>query len=138
MTASPRGDGLQGDGLQGDGPRDDGPRNGRPGGDGPRDPQPRDEEHALATAAGGVRVVELFEIGDFEDVFRLFDDIWRPDPASAPISVEMMRALSHAGNYVAGAYDGDRLVGASVAFLGAPPGQVLHSHVTGASIGRGI
>ncbi|MDP9849715.1 putative GNAT superfamily acetyltransferase [Streptosporangium lutulentum] len=86
----------------------------------------------------GAVLRELHLIEEFEDVFRLFDDIWRPDPGSAPVTVEMMRALSHAGNYVAGAYDGDRLVGASVAFLGAPPGQVLHSHVTGASIGRGI
>ncbi|SNT65225.1 hypothetical protein SAMN05216276_11781, partial [Streptosporangium subroseum] len=77
--------------------------------------------------AGGVRVTELFEIADFTDVFQLFDDIWHPEPANTPISVEMMRALSHAGNYVAGAYESDRLVGASVAFLGAPPGQVLHS-----------
>ncbi|WP_204358356.1 GNAT family N-acetyltransferase [Streptosporangium sp. 'caverna'] len=88
--------------------------------------------------AGGVRVTELSEIGDFADVFQLFDDIWHPEPANTPISVEMMRALSHAGNYVAGAYEGDHLVGASVAFLGAPPGQVLHSHVTGTAIGRGI
>ncbi|MGJ6969654.1 GNAT family N-acetyltransferase, partial [Streptosporangium sp. G11] len=87
---------------------------------------------------GGVRVVELVEIGEFEDVQRLFDGIWHPDPANPPITVEMMRALSHAGNYVAGAYEGGTLVGASVGFLGAPAGQVLHSHVTGALAGRGI
>ena len=46
-----------------------------------------------------------------------------------------MRALSHAGNYVGRRLRGDRLVGASVAFLGAPPGQALHSHVTGATAG---
>ncbi|WP_436763454.1 hypothetical protein [Streptosporangium sp. V21-05] len=87
---------------------------------------------------GGLLVVELTEIGEFEDVQRLFDGIWSPDPANPPITVEMMRALSHAGNYVAGAYEGGRLVGASVGFLGAPAGQVLHSHVTGALAGRGI
>lgn len=87
---------------------------------------------------GGVLVVELAEIGEFEDVQRLFDGIWNPDPANPPITVEMMRALSHAGNYVAGAYEGGTLVGASVGFLGAPAGQVLHSHVTGALAGRGI
>jgi predicted GNAT superfamily acetyltransferase len=86
----------------------------------------------------GAVLRELHFIEEFENVMQLFDGIWRPDPGSAPVTVEMMRALSHAGNYVAGAYEGDRLVGASVAFLGAPPGQVLHSHVTGASIGRGI
>jgi predicted GNAT superfamily acetyltransferase len=41
-----------------------------------------------------------------------------------------MRALSHAGGYVAGAYDGERLVAASLAFHtdGAEAG--LHSHIS--------
>ncbi|MGS2642171.1 GNAT family N-acetyltransferase [Streptosporangium sp. LJ11] len=81
---------------------------------------------------------ELRSIEEFEDVFRLFDGIWHPTPGGAPVTVELMRALSHAGNYVAGAYEGGRLVGASVGFLGAPAGQVLHSHVTGTLAGRGI
>ncbi|MFD8534482.1 GNAT family N-acetyltransferase [Streptosporangium canum] len=99
----------------------------------------RSDEHAGAAArAAGVRIAELSEIPAFEEVFRLFDDVWHPDPGNPPVTVEMMRALSHAGNYVAGAYRGDRLVGASVAFFGAPVGQVLHSHVTGAAVGRGI
>ncbi|MEU7991597.1 GNAT family N-acetyltransferase, partial [Streptosporangium canum] len=86
----------------------------------------------------GVELRELHSIEELEEVFRLFDDIWHPDPGSAPITVELMRALSHAGNYVAGAYEDGRLVGASVGFLAAPAGRVLHSHVTGAAVGRGI
>ncbi|MEV7969420.1 GNAT family N-acetyltransferase, partial [Sphaerisporangium sp. NPDC088356] len=86
----------------------------------------------------GVVLRELHFIEEFEDVFRLFDGIWHPDPGGAPITVELMRALSHAGNYVVGAYEGDRLAGASVGFLAAPAGRVLHSHVTGTSDGRGI
>ncbi|MFF5112097.1 GNAT family N-acetyltransferase [Streptosporangium sp. NPDC000509] len=81
---------------------------------------------------------ELRSIEEMEEVFQLFDGIWHPDPGGEPITVELMRALSHAGNYVAGAYQDDRLVGASVGFLAAPAGQVLHSHVTGAAVGRGI
>lgn len=91
-----------------------------------------------AAAASGVQVRELVGFEDFQEVFRLFDAIWHPLPANPPVTVELMRAFSHTGNYVAGAYDGKRLVGASVGFLAAPPGQVLHSHITGASIGRGI
>ncbi|MER5322835.1 GNAT family N-acetyltransferase [Streptosporangium roseum] len=99
----------------------------------------RSDEHAEAAArAAGVRIDELSELPAFEEVFRLFDDVWHPDPGNPPVTVELMRAFSHAGNYVAGAYEGGRLVGASVGFLAAPAGQVLHSHVTGASIGRGI
>ncbi|WP_433237019.1 GNAT family N-acetyltransferase [Streptosporangium sp. CA-135522] len=86
----------------------------------------------------GLVLRELHSIEELEGVYRLFDDIWHPAPGGAPITVELMRALSHAGNYVAGAYQGDRLVGASVGFLASPAGQVLHSHVTGASAGRGI
>ncbi|MBB2914635.1 putative GNAT superfamily acetyltransferase [Streptosporangium becharense] len=81
---------------------------------------------------------ELHSIADFEDVLRLFDGIWHPGPANTPITVEMMRALSHAGNYVAGAYLDGRMVGASVGFFGAPAERVLHSHITGAAAGRGI
>ncbi|MEV4383897.1 GNAT family N-acetyltransferase [Streptosporangium sp. NPDC049644] len=86
----------------------------------------------------GLVLRELRSIEELEEVLRLFDGIWHPAPGGEPITVELMRALAHTGNYVTGAYRGDRLVGASVGFLAAPAGQVLHSHVTGAAIGHGI
>jgi predicted GNAT superfamily acetyltransferase len=46
-----------------------------------------------------------------------------------------MRALSKAGNYVAGAYRGDDLVGASVAFFGPPAGAAMHSHIAAVAPG---
>ncbi|GAA0951141.1 GNAT family N-acetyltransferase [Nonomuraea longicatena] len=82
-----------------------------------------------------VEIRELHEIAEMERVTGLFGGIWRFDPGSEPINVELMRALSHAGNYVAGAFDGDRLVGASVGFLAA--NAALHSHITGATGGHG-
>ncbi|MFG2623020.1 GNAT family N-acetyltransferase [Streptomyces sp. NPDC048507] len=81
---------------------------------------------------------ELHAIEDFEDIHRLYADIWHTGTGSAPVPVEMMRALSHGGNYVAGAYENGRLVGASLAFLAAPVGTTLHSHITGTAMGRGI
>ncbi|WP_217996868.1 GNAT family N-acetyltransferase [Nocardioides jensenii] len=39
--------------------------------------------------------------------------------------------MAHAGNYVAGAYAGKRLVAGSVGFFGAPADRSLHSHITG-------
>ncbi|GLX09647.1 GNAT family N-acetyltransferase [Microbispora sp. NBRC 16548] len=84
------------------------------------------------------RLRELHAIEEFEEVCRLFGGIWRPDPGGAPVTVEMLRALSHAGNYVAGAYLHDRLVGASVGFVAAPPRRALHSHITGTLTGRGV
>jgi predicted GNAT superfamily acetyltransferase len=79
---------------------------------------------------------ELRKIDEFRQVYRLFDEIWHPDPRNVPITVELMIGFAHTGNYVAGAFEGDTLVGASVGFLAA--GRTLHSHVTGAVMSRGI
>ncbi|MYW03608.1 GNAT family N-acetyltransferase, partial [Streptomyces sp. SID3343] len=79
---------------------------------------------------------ELHELDELQAVADLFVDIWGPSPGNDPINVEQMRALSHAGNYVAGAYADGRLVGATVAFFGAPAGETLHSHITGARAGH--
>lgn len=80
----------------------------------------------------------LHTVAEFEAVTRLYAGIWGTDPSTAPVSAEVMRALAHAGNYVAGAYEDGRLTGASVAFFGEPAGTTLHSHITGAQQGRGI
>ncbi|MFI1580956.1 GNAT family N-acetyltransferase [Embleya sp. NPDC020630] len=84
-------------------------------------------------------VRELHELDEFREVERLYDEIW-PHVAGQGrvLTVELMRALDHAGNYVAGAYRDGRLVGASVAFFGAPIGETLHSHATGAVAGSGV
>ncbi|MET9529893.1 MULTISPECIES: GNAT family N-acetyltransferase [unclassified Streptomyces] len=77
-------------------------------------------------------VGELHELHELESANALFEKIWGSAPGSSPMGVEQMRALSHAGNYVAGAFDHGQLVGASVGFFAAPVGEALHSHVTGA------
>ncbi|MEU8889983.1 GNAT family N-acetyltransferase [Streptomyces sp. NPDC048442] len=81
-------------------------------------------------------VRELHDLADLEAVDALFERIWGSAPGASPVGVEQMRALSHAGNYVAGAYTDGELTGASVAFFAAPVGRVLHSHVTGALPGH--
>jgi predicted GNAT superfamily acetyltransferase len=92
----------------------------------------------LAASAAGVRIRELTGLDEFATACRLFDEVWQPDPASRPMSVELLRALTKAGSYAAGAYRGERLVGASVAFFGPPAEATLHSHVTGVQdAGRG-
>ncbi|MEU6995989.1 GNAT family N-acetyltransferase [Streptomyces sp. NPDC046465] len=80
----------------------------------------------------------LHTVEEFETVSHLYAGIWGTEPSTAPVSAEVMRALAHAGNYVAGAYEDGRLTGASVAFFGEPAGATLHSHITGAVMGRGI
>ncbi|GAA2353047.1 GNAT family N-acetyltransferase [Nonomuraea africana] len=83
-----------------------------------------------------IEIRELHRLEEFAEAFRLFTGIWGFEPGNQPVNPEMMRALSHAGNYVAGAYDGGVMVGASVAFFAE--GAALHSHITGALVGRGI
>lgn len=85
-----------------------------------------------------LEIRELHAMEDLDSVCRLFAGIWGTDPGHAPISAEIMRALSHAGNYVAGAYADGQLAGASVAFFAEPKAGTLHSHITGAIAGRGI
>ncbi|BDM74259.1 hypothetical protein HEK616_77460 (plasmid) [Streptomyces nigrescens] len=86
----------------------------------------------------GPEIRELHAMEEFATASRLYARIWGRDTTSPPVSAEVMRALSHAGNYVAGAYEDGRLIGASVAFFGDPIATTLHSHITGAAMGRGI
>ncbi|MWA15786.1 GNAT family N-acetyltransferase [Streptomyces sp. BA2] len=88
------------------------------------------------TTPHGLAVQELHDLSELEGANALFEKIWGSSPGASPMGVEQMRALSHAGNYVAGAFEDGQLVGASVAFFAAPAGEALHSHVTGALPGR--
>ncbi|MFE5488302.1 GNAT family N-acetyltransferase [Streptomyces sp. NPDC056527] len=85
----------------------------------------------------GTEIRQLRSMEEFEDVSRLYATIWGTQAAGGPLPAEVMRALAHAGNYVAGVYEDGRLTGASVAFFGEPMGTTLHSHITGALSGRG-
>ncbi|BCJ48865.1 hypothetical protein Asp14428_03400 [Actinoplanes sp. NBRC 14428] len=88
-----------------------------------------------------VQVRTVTGLAELAVVDRLFGEIWQGDPGSPVLSVELLRALAKAGNYVAGAYDGDRLLGACVGFFGAPVDRELHSHIAGvapAAAGRHI
>lgn len=86
----------------------------------------------VAARAAGVQVRLIEQLADLAEVTALFDEIWRPS-SDRPISTELMRAFAKAGNYVAGAYDAEKLVGACVGFFAAPADAVLHSHIAGVS-----
>ena len=87
-------------------------------------------EEALATA--GISVRRLDTLAGVQAAEALFTEVWR-SPGKPPLSAEVMRAVEHAGGYVAGAYDGDRMLAASSGFLAMAPdgGVVLHSHISG-------
>ncbi len=104
----------------------------------------RDEAVAAARAAAvasGVEIRELTEIADLAAVVGLFESIWKSAPGARPVSTELLRAMSTAGNYVAGAFEHDELLGACFGFFGNPGKASLHSHIAGitrAGTGRGI
>jgi predicted GNAT superfamily acetyltransferase len=87
----------------------------------------------VAAASAGVQIRELRELAELDEVYRLYNAIWRPDPKNPPVTTELLRALTKAGNYVAGAYDGDQLIGACMGFFAAPAEVAMHSHVAGVS-----
>jgi predicted GNAT superfamily acetyltransferase len=86
-----------------------------------------------AARAAAVEVRELTTQRELDDVYRMYNEIWRPDPTNPPVTTELLRALSKAGNYVSGAFDAGTLVGACVGFFGAPVDGALHSHIAGVS-----
>lgn len=86
-----------------------------------------------------VEVRELSTLDECRAVDPFFEGVW--GPGTPPLGVEVLRVLAHTGGYVAGAYVGDALVGASVGFLAQRDGPSLHSHVTGVAgraRGRGV
>jgi predicted GNAT superfamily acetyltransferase len=83
-----------------------------------------------AAQTGRVSVRELTDLADLEQVVALYARIWGRD-ANPPMTLELLRAFAKAGNYVGGAFDGRRLVGACVGFFHAPAEDALHSHIAG-------
>ena len=74
-------------------------------------------------------LVDMNELTRAADVLA---EVWGYPPGQLPVTPEMLRAFEHAGNYVAGAFVDEGLVGASAAFFGRHADDVfLHSHITG-------
>lgn len=90
-------------------------------------PEGRADAVAAATAAAarcGVRMGVLDTVDELSAAAGLINKTWPSE-----ISVSTLRALRKVGNYVGGAYRGDLLVGACVAFFGSSGSQDLHSHL---------
>jgi predicted GNAT superfamily acetyltransferase len=83
-----------------------------------------------AADRAGVEIRLLDSVAEFEAASSLVGRIWSDDDPKAPAA--LLRALSHAGNFVAGAFSDSDLVGVSIAFFGqAGDHRHLHSHITG-------
>lgn len=79
-----------------------------------------------------VDIAELSELDDLREMAELIARIWGR-PGERPITSDILRALAHSGNYVAGARAEGGLVGAIVGWFGGhPPHDLhLHSHILG-------
>jgi predicted GNAT superfamily acetyltransferase len=77
-------------------------------------------------------ISELTELDDLQELEALFTAIWE-SPEEPPINTDILRALAHSGNYVAGARVGNNLVGGLVGWLGGslPNALHMHSHILG-------
>jgi predicted GNAT superfamily acetyltransferase len=88
---------------------------------------------ADAAARAGVDVVVLHGMEELTAASNLIAEIWRTGDESQ-MPAELMRAMTHAGNYAASAYHNGRLVGTIIGFLGRDDdGVYLHSHILGVS-----
>ncbi len=72
-------------------------------------------------------------MGDLRRLAELFAVVWGRPVDDPPISSDILKALAHSGNYVAGGFAGGRLIGGLVGWLGgAPPHDLhMHSHILG-------
>jgi len=76
-----------------------------------------------------VTIRELSSVDDVRAAAKLLDGIWGGRPV---LSAELLRATAMHGGLVLGAFRGEVLVGAQMAFVGlVQKVLILHSHVTG-------
>lgn len=94
------------------------------------DAQARDAAESAAQRAG-VKVRELRQLGEVRDAAELLSLIWDTTHEEPPVPGDVLRALAHAGNYVAGAFVGPTLAGVSMGFFSDGVHRGLHSHVAG-------
>jgi predicted GNAT superfamily acetyltransferase len=92
----------------------------------------RDAEHAAQ--ASGISVRRLTRLDELETAVGLLSEIWGRTE-NPPVTLELLRAFTKAGNYVSGAFEGRLLVGTCVGFFHAPDDDALHSHIAGVSRG---
>lgn len=85
-----------------------------------------------AAVRAGVVIKELTTPEKSQAAANLLDVIWNKESGgAAPIEAGLLIALEHAGNYVVGAFEGERMVAAAIGFFGSPAAAVMHSHIAG-------
>jgi predicted GNAT superfamily acetyltransferase len=84
-----------------------------------------------AEQAAGVRIETLDAPDALREAAEMWHRIWERT-GEPPVSADMLRALTHAGNYLSGAFQNGRMVGALLGFYGGTDHpDHLHSHILG-------
>ncbi|USQ79221.1 hypothetical protein NF556_16605 [Ornithinimicrobium faecis] len=84
-----------------------------------------------ATTRAQVVVRPVTETDELVAMEALLAAVWEHPPGSVELDITLLAALARSGNYVAGAFRADELVGATAGFRCEPFPVTLHSHVTG-------
>jgi predicted GNAT superfamily acetyltransferase len=96
-----------------------------------------EQASAAAEAAAARAGLDIIELADVDRILRaseLFNVVWAAGPDDPLMPANLLRAMTHAGNYAFAAYDGSEMVGAIMAFFGRLDGELqLHSHILGVS-----
>lgn len=69
----------------------------------------------------------LNSLDEMRRLADLFAEVWGR-AGEPPINSDILRALAHSGNYVSAAFDGHRMIGGLVGWLGGDPPHELHMH----------
>ncbi len=82
---------------------------------------------------GALHIALPSTLDELRALSAFFDELWgRRTPA---LPLELLRALTAAGNYTAAAYEGEQLVGGLAGFLGRHGAEpILHSHILGVAV----
>lgn len=83
----------------------------------------------MSDEASGIEIRELTSVEQVHEGAAVLAAVWPGDRQAMPANT--LRALQYSGNYVVGVYSGERMVGASAGWFGAPSARTLHSHITG-------
>lgn len=101
-----------------------------------------DRDAAAAASRAGVEVRSLHTHDELDAARAVWDRAWPSLLEGTQVTPNLLRALEHAGGYISGAYDGDRIVGSALAMLGRVREADgwhthLHSHMAAAVPGYG-
>ena len=82
-------------------------------------------------STSNVEIRHLHELDEMRALLKVADAVWGIAPGGL-VGADFLVALVHAGGYAAGAFEGERMVGASFGMLARHRGDwCLHSHITG-------